>query len=138
MFQGLINVDYESEVEDDILPIFRKGEVWSTPFIFWVLLSQIFILAIHRLRAIRLLLSSVEYVNRPSYFPWQEYNYGEEFVLLVTFAKNASDKNTKDAMNSFAQLTSSLPSLIVQSTQGAYEAFVTNIFQAFIIFPTYI
>jgi len=25
--QGLINVDYESEVEDDILPIFRKGEV---------------------------------------------------------------------------------------------------------------
>ena len=25
--QGLINLDYESEVEDDILPIFRKGEV---------------------------------------------------------------------------------------------------------------
>lgn len=25
--QGLINVDYETEVEDDILPIFRKGEV---------------------------------------------------------------------------------------------------------------
>ncbi|KAL1216986.1 Stress-response A/B barrel domain-containing protein UP3 [Cardamine amara subsp. amara] len=71
---GLINVDYESEVEDDILAIFRKGE---------------------------------------------EYNYGEEFVLLVTFAKNASEKNTKDAMDSFAQLTSSLPSLIVQSTQGS-------------------
>lgn len=58
-------------------------------------------------------------VNRLSYFPWQEYNYGEEFVLLITFAKNASDKNTKDAMDSFAQLTSSLPSLIVQSTQGS-------------------
>ncbi|VVB07421.1 unnamed protein product [Arabis nemorensis] len=71
---GMINVDYESEVEDDILPIFRKGE---------------------------------------------EYNYGEEFVLLVTFAKNASEKNTKDAMDSFAKLTSSLPSLIVQSTQGS-------------------
>ncbi|KAJ4907257.1 Stress responsive alpha-beta barrel domain protein [Raphanus sativus] len=71
---GLTNVDYESEVEDDILSIFRKGE---------------------------------------------EYNYGEEFVLLVTFAKNASDKNIKDAMDSFAQLTSSLPSLIVQSTQGS-------------------
>ncbi|RID69565.1 hypothetical protein BRARA_C01653 [Brassica rapa] len=71
---GLTNVDYESEVEDDILSIFRKGE---------------------------------------------EYNYGEEFVLLVTFAKNASEKNIKDAMDSFAQLTSSLPSLVVQSTQGS-------------------
>ncbi|KAG2332796.1 hypothetical protein Bca52824_003976 [Brassica carinata] len=71
---GLTNVDYESEVEDDILSIFRKGE---------------------------------------------EYNYGQEFVLLVTFANNASDKNIKDAMDSFAQLTSSLPSLIVQSTQGS-------------------
>lgn len=28
MLQGLTNVDYESEVEDDILSIFRKGEVW--------------------------------------------------------------------------------------------------------------
>ncbi|KAH0889367.1 hypothetical protein HID58_051796 [Brassica napus] len=74
MLQGLTNVDYESEVEDDILSIFRKGE---------------------------------------------EYNYGEEFVLLVTFAKNASEKNIKDATDSFAQLTSSLPSLIVQSTQGS-------------------
>ena len=27
MLQGLTNVDYESEVEDDILSIFRKGEV---------------------------------------------------------------------------------------------------------------
>lgn len=27
LFQGLINVDYESEVEDDMLSIFRKGEV---------------------------------------------------------------------------------------------------------------
>ncbi|KAL0710585.1 hypothetical protein Bca4012_017563 [Brassica carinata] len=78
MFQGLTNVDYESEVEDDILSIFRKGE---------------------------------------------EYNYGQEFVLLVTFANNALDKNIKDAMDSFAQLTSSLPSLIVQSTQGACSNF---------------
>ncbi|EOA27745.1 hypothetical protein CARUB_v10023899mg [Capsella rubella] len=71
---GLANVDFESEVDDDILAIFRKGE---------------------------------------------EYNFGEEFVLLVTFAKNASTKNIKDAMDSFAQLASSLPSLIVQSTQGS-------------------
>ncbi|XVF14997.1 hypothetical protein REPUB_Repub09cG0110900 [Reevesia pubescens] len=27
--QGLMNVDYESEVEDDILPIFRKGEEFN-------------------------------------------------------------------------------------------------------------
>lgn len=53
----------------------------------------------------------------------QEYNYGEEFVLLVTFAKNASEKNIKDATDSFAQLTSSLPSLIVQSTQGTYKLY---------------
>lgn len=25
--QGILNFDYETEVEDDILPIFRKGEV---------------------------------------------------------------------------------------------------------------
>ena len=25
----MIHVDYESEVEDDMLPIFRKGEVWT-------------------------------------------------------------------------------------------------------------
>ncbi|XP_010413988.1 PREDICTED: uncharacterized protein LOC104700209 [Camelina sativa] len=71
---GLTNLDYESEVEDDILAIFRKGE---------------------------------------------EYNYGEEFVLVVTFAKNASNKNIKDAMDTFAQLALSVPSLIVQSSQGS-------------------
>lgn len=74
LLHGLINVDYESEVEDAILPIFRKGE---------------------------------------------EFNYGEEFVLLLAFAKNASDVHIKDALDSFANLTSSFPSLIVQSTQGS-------------------
>ncbi|XP_010522348.1 PREDICTED: uncharacterized protein LOC104800995 [Tarenaya hassleriana] len=71
---GLINVDYESEVEDDILPIFRKGE---------------------------------------------EFNYGEEFVLLIAFAENASDEHIKDALKSFRILTASSPSLIVQSTIGS-------------------
>ena len=37
--QGFINFDYESEVEDDILPIFRKGEVRSR--IYAHLLKQI-------------------------------------------------------------------------------------------------
>ena len=27
--QELLTVHYESEVEDDIVPIFRKGEVWN-------------------------------------------------------------------------------------------------------------
>lgn len=31
-FQGLLNLDYESEVEDDMLPLFRKGEVGSNIF----------------------------------------------------------------------------------------------------------
>jgi hypothetical protein len=25
--QGLVSVDFESEVEDDIIPLFRRGEV---------------------------------------------------------------------------------------------------------------
>lgn len=37
LFQGLINVDYESEVDDDMIYIFRKGEV-STDLLFllWI------------------------------------------------------------------------------------------------------
>jgi len=27
MFQGLVDVDFESEVDDEMLSIFRKGEV---------------------------------------------------------------------------------------------------------------
>lgn len=39
--QGLINVDYEAEVEDDILPIFRKGEVRSDVLLtLWQMLCQ--------------------------------------------------------------------------------------------------
>ncbi|KAM5572541.1 hypothetical protein ABKV19_012546 [Rosa sericea] len=68
----LLNVDYESEVEDDILPIFRKGE---------------------------------------------EFNFGVEFVLLISFVDNASD-HAEDALVSLEGLLMGFPSLIVQSTQG--------------------
>ncbi|KAF3448534.1 hypothetical protein FNV43_RR09247 [Rhamnella rubrinervis] len=69
---GLLNVDYESEVEDDILPIFRKGE---------------------------------------------EFNYGVEFVLLISFADKAIE-SINDALGSLERLIMGFPSLIVQSTQG--------------------
>ncbi|XP_061989029.1 uncharacterized protein LOC133707472 isoform X3 [Rosa rugosa] len=68
----LLNVDYESEVEDDILPIFRKGE---------------------------------------------EFNFGVEFVLLISFVDNASD-HVEDALVSLEGLLMGFQSLIVQSTQG--------------------
>ncbi|XP_010273134.1 PREDICTED: uncharacterized protein LOC104608749 [Nelumbo nucifera] len=70
---GLISVDYESEVEDDILPIFRKGE---------------------------------------------EFNYGVEFVLLLSVIESANGGSIEDALATFAKLTMDFPSLIVQSTQG--------------------
>lgn len=38
--QELIHVDYESEVEDDMLPIFRKGEVWTKINFFHSLFGQ--------------------------------------------------------------------------------------------------
>ncbi|CBI34706.3 stress-response A/B barrel domain-containing protein UP3 isoform X1 [Vitis vinifera] len=70
---GLIYVDFESEVEDDILPIFRKGE---------------------------------------------EFNYGVEFILLISFAKSKFGGPAEDALASLAELILEFPSLIVQSTQG--------------------
>lgn len=70
----MTDVDYESEVEDDILPIFRKGE---------------------------------------------EFNYGEEFVLLIAFFESAFGAPVEDALESFRKLTLEFPSLIVQATQGS-------------------
>ncbi|XP_021816864.1 uncharacterized protein LOC110759138 [Prunus avium] len=69
---GLTNVDYESEVEDDIIPIFRKGE---------------------------------------------EFNFGVEFVLLLSFVDNASGR-VEEALVSLEGLIMGFPSIIVQSTQG--------------------
>ncbi|KAI5328867.1 hypothetical protein L3X38_028264 [Prunus dulcis] len=69
---GLTNVDYESEVEDDIIPIFRKGE---------------------------------------------EFNFGVEFVLLLSLVDNASGR-VEEALVSLEGLIMGFPSIIVQSTQG--------------------
>ncbi|KAK4787587.1 hypothetical protein SAY86_011420 [Trapa natans] len=70
---GLMNIDYEAEVEDDMLPIFRKGE---------------------------------------------EFNFGEEFVLLITFSDSALGGPAEDALTSLQNLTKEFPSLIVQLSQG--------------------
>ncbi|PON86442.1 Transcription regulator AsnC-type [Trema orientale] len=69
---GLLNLDYESEVEDDILPIFRKGE---------------------------------------------EFNYGVEFVLLISFMDNIIGR-VEDALACLQSLIMGFPSLVVQSTHG--------------------
>ncbi|XP_030551661.1 uncharacterized protein LOC115756115 isoform X1 [Rhodamnia argentea] len=69
----LLNVDYESEVDDDILSIFRKGE---------------------------------------------EFNYGEEFVLLVELKDDALGELAEDALFSLHRIAMESPSLIVQVSQG--------------------
>ncbi|XP_042510122.1 uncharacterized protein LOC122085684 isoform X2 [Macadamia integrifolia] len=71
---GLISVDYESEVEDDILLIFRKGE---------------------------------------------EFNYGLEFVLLISVVETGCSGPVDDALATIAKLAMKFPSLIVQATQGS-------------------
>ncbi|KAL5706626.1 hypothetical protein ACHQM5_024770 [Ranunculus cassubicifolius] len=70
----LISVDYNCEVEDDILPIFRKGE---------------------------------------------EFNYGIEFVLLISVVEGAVVGCIVDALDAFINLTLEYPSLIAQATQGS-------------------
>ncbi|KAL6280319.1 hypothetical protein ACE6H2_017200 [Prunus campanulata] len=82
---GLTNVDYESEVEDDIIPIFRKGEF---------------------------------FVKREANCSCkQEFNFGVEFVLLLSFVDNASGC-VEEALVYLEGLIMGFPSIIVQSTQG--------------------
>ncbi|CAI9755431.1 unnamed protein product [Fraxinus pennsylvanica] len=70
---AVVDVDYESEVEDDILPIFRKGE---------------------------------------------EFNYGVESVVLISFNKSSIGRPAQAALDALANLTLAFPSLIVQATKG--------------------
>ncbi|CAN1220186.1 Stress-response A/B barrel domain-containing protein UP3 [Linum perenne] len=96
-----IYVDYESEVEDDIIPIFRKGEVGNQmPVLFCSDINCIYILKCTTLDL-------------------QEYNYGLEFVHLLAFDESSLGAPVKDALASLAKLTKEFPSLIVQSTQGS-------------------
>lgn len=55
------------------------------------------------------------------FFVWQEFNYGVEFVLLISFVDNAFGGPVQHALASLARLTYGFPSLIVQSTQGVFE-----------------
>lgn len=99
-------MDYESEVEDDLLPIFRKGEVGIK-----ILYDVCFL---DKMKCFEV---SEELANHS----WrQEFNYGLEFVLLVSFA-DKDIGSIEDALVSLERLIMGFPSLIVQSTQGLFE-----------------
>lgn len=78
---GSVSVDFESEVEDDIIPLFRRGEKEEEKM-------------------------------------WQDFNYGVEFMLLVSFLKTASREATEDALASLDKLISQCSASIVQATCG--------------------
>lgn len=48
----------------------------------------------------------------------QDFNFGVEFVLLISFIQSAFGGPAEDALESLKRLTAGFPSLIVQSTQG--------------------
>ncbi|XP_071707904.1 stress-response A/B barrel domain-containing protein UP3 [Rutidosis leptorrhynchoides] len=66
--------DYESEIQDDILSIFRKGE---------------------------------------------EFNFGVEYIFLISLKESSLGDVADDALTSLAELTMQFPSLIVQATKGS-------------------
>ncbi|CAL4928633.1 unnamed protein product [Urochloa decumbens] len=68
-----VSLDFESEVEDDIIPLFRRGE---------------------------------------------DFNYGVEFMLLISFLETASQEARDDASSSLQRLISQCSSFIVQATSG--------------------
>uniref|UniRef100_A0A0D9VNI1 DNA (cytosine-5)-methyltransferase DRM2 n=1 Tax=Leersia perrieri TaxID=77586 RepID=A0A0D9VNI1_9ORYZ len=70
---GSVSVDFESEVEDDIIPLFRRGE---------------------------------------------DFNYGVEFMLLISFLESVSGDSVEDALASLQKLISQCSSFIVQATLG--------------------
>lgn len=70
---GSVSVDFESEVEDDIIPLFRRGE---------------------------------------------DFNYGVEFMLLISFLESASGDSVEDALASLQRFISQCSSFIVQATLG--------------------
>lgn len=70
---GLVSVDFESEVEDGITPLFRRGE---------------------------------------------DFNYGVEFILLLSFLETASGEAVEDALAHLQKLIIQCSSFIVQATSG--------------------
>ncbi|KAI4967448.1 hypothetical protein ZWY2020_025889 [Hordeum vulgare] len=70
---GLVSVDFESEVEDDIIPLFRRGE---------------------------------------------DFNYGVEFMMLISFLETVSRESVEDALAHLQKLIIHYSSFIVQATSG--------------------
>ncbi|KAM0902752.1 hypothetical protein ACQ4PT_019051 [Festuca glaucescens] len=90
---GLVSVDFESEVEDDIIPLFRRGE---------------------------------------------DFNYGVEFMLLISFSETASKEAVEDALAHLRNLIIQYSSFIVQATLGCCLNHIDNRYShaAVIRFPS--
>ena len=108
--QGSVSVDFESEVEDDIIPLFRRGEVTQAT-LSWRKLIPFFSYG----KNVPL---SIFALKQKSWFLWQDFNYGVEFMLLISFFKTASREATEDALASLQKLISQCSSFIVQATCG--------------------
>ncbi|KAL6654984.1 hypothetical protein ACP70R_005810 [Stipagrostis hirtigluma subsp. patula] len=87
---GSVSVDFESEVEDDIIPLFRRGE---------------------------------------------DFNYGVEFMLLISFMETAPREAMEDALASLQKLLTQCSSFIVQATYILCQCFVQNLKELFV--PAY-
>ena len=90
--------DYVSWFKDDI--------IWC---MHWTGLCEIDIIGIHSCNLIE-----------------QEFNYGVECVLLISFSDNASRHAVKEAFDALQSLIVKYNSFIVQATQGIYEWEVTQ------------
>ncbi|XP_051194407.1 stress-response A/B barrel domain-containing protein UP3 [Lolium perenne] len=90
---ALVSVDFESEVEDDIIPLFRRGE---------------------------------------------DFNYGVEFMLLISFSETASKEAVEDALAHLRNLIIQYSAFIVQATLGCCLNHIDNRYShaAVIRFPS--
>lgn len=59
------------------------------------------------------------------FFFWQEFNYGVESVVLISFNKSSIGRPAQTALDALANLTLEFPSLIVQATKGVVSKLYT-------------
>lgn len=59
------------------------------------------------------------------FFFWQEFNYGVESVVLISFNKSSIGRPAQAALDALANLTLEFPSLIVQATKGVVSKLYT-------------
>lgn len=57
----------------------------------------------------------------------QEFNYGVECVLLISFSDNASRHAVEEALDTLRSLIAEYSSFIVQATQGIHELKITQL-----------